>query len=291
MIGDGTKNHLGPMSAGTFHAPYADCYRCPLKLKYPSCGLACVEAARHQIKQNSTGKIAAFVIEPMQGTAGNVIPPTDFLPAIKEMAQDFGALLIVDEMITGFGRTGRYWASEHSGVEADVITLGKQFGGGFPISGVLSRDQVVQAKPWSDPSGSSSSYGGNALAAAAASACLEIIDQEELVDNSRRVGEHFLKSIAEWTERYPFVGDVRGAGLFIGLDLVRDKASKEPLAKAVCQRIFQECLRRGLLAMTYTPRVRIQPAMTIDEGTVETAVAILGEVFDLVSAEGWWREC
>ena len=131
----------------------------------------------------------------------------------------------------------------------------------------------------------------HALAAAAASACLEIIDQEELVDNSRRVGEHFLKSIAEWTERYPFVGDVRGAGLFIGLDLVRDKASKEPLAKAVCQRIFQECLRRGLLAMTYTPRVRIQPAMTIDEGTVEIAVAILGEVFDLVSAEGWWREC
>ena len=287
LMGSDFKTGFGPMLPGSHIAPYADCYRCPLKLNYPSCGLACVEATRQQIKQNSGGKIAAFVIEPMQGTAGNVIPPKEFLPAIKEVAREFGAMLIVDEMITGFGRTGKYWGSWHSAVEPDMITIGKQFGGGFPISAIISTDEIVRSKPWSNPSGSSSSYGGNPLAAAAASACLEIIDDEGLVENSRRVGEYFLKKIAHWVDRYSFVGDVRGAGLFIGIDLVCDKRTKQPLSQTVCERIFQECLNGGLLTMTYTPRVRIQPAMTIDEATVDIVVAILTEVFDRVDREGW----
>ncbi len=289
LMGSDFKSGFGPMLPGSHIAPYADCYRCPLKLKYPSCGLACVEAARHQIKQNSSGKIAAFLIEPMQGTAGNVIPPKEFLPAVKEVARDFGALLICDEMITGFGRTGQYWGSEHSGVEPDIVTLGKQFGGGFPISAVLSKDEIVGSKPWSNPSGSSSSYGGNPLAAAAASACLRIIDDEGLVENSRCVGEYFLRKIENWVDRYPFVGDVRGVGLLIGIDLVRDKATREPISQSVCLRIFNECLRRGLLTMTYTHRVRIQPAMTMDEGTVDSAVGILAEVFDLIARDGGWK--
>ena len=289
LMGSDFKNGLGPMVPGSHIAPYADCYRCPLKLSYESCGLACVEATRRQIKQNSSGKVAALLIEPMQGTAGNVIPPKEFLPAIKEVAREFDALLIVDEMITGFGRCGTYWGSEHSGVEPDIVTLGKQFGAGFPISAIVSTDEIVGAKPWSDPSGSSSSYGGNPLAAAAASASLRIIDEEGLVANSKRVGAYFLKKLEDWTDRYPFVGDVRGAGLFIGLDLVRDKATKEPLASAVCGRIFHECLRRGLLTMTYTHRVRIQPAMTIDEGTVDSATAILTEVFELIARERCWQ--
>ncbi|HEY1371050.1 MAG TPA: aminotransferase class III-fold pyridoxal phosphate-dependent enzyme, partial [Candidatus Binatia bacterium] len=199
------------------------------------------------------------------------------------------ALLIADEMITGFGRTGKYWATDHTGVEPDIVTIGKQFGGGFPISGIISKDEIVQAKPWSNPSGSSSSYGGNPLAAAAAAAALRIIDDEDLVENSCRVGSHFLKLLSDWTERYPFVGNVRGAGLFIGIDLVRDKQSKEPLTKDTCRRIFDECLRRGLLTMAYTPRVRIQPALTIDEETVDTAAGILAEVFDVIAAEGSWK--
>jgi 4-aminobutyrate aminotransferase-like enzyme len=289
LMGSDFKNGFGPMVPGSHIAPYADCYRCPLKLSYPSCGLACVEAIRDQVKHNSSGNVAAFLIEPMQGTAGNVIPPNEFLPAVKEVAREFDALLIVDEMITGFGRTGKYWGSQHSGVEADIVTLGKQFGGGFPISGILSKEEIVCSKPWSKPSGSSSSYGGNPLAAAAASACLSIIDEEALVENSRRVGEHFLKKIEDWSDRYPFVGHVRGAGLLIGMDLVRDKSTKEPVSSAFCQRIFQECLKRGLLTMTYTHRVRIQPAMSIDEGTVDAATAILAEVFDLIAREGCWK--
>jgi 4-aminobutyrate aminotransferase/(S)-3-amino-2-methylpropionate transaminase len=259
-------------------------------LNYPSCGIACVETTRQQIKRSSNGDIAAFLIEPMQGTAGNVIPPKEFLPAIKSVAREFDAILIVDEMITGFGRTGRYWGSQHSGVEPDVITIGKQFGGGFPISAIISSDAIVNSKPWSNPSGSSSSYGGNPLAAAAASAALKIIDEEGLVENSHRVGEHLLNKIAGWVERYPFVGNVRGAGLFIGIDLVCDKALRQPLSSAACRRVFDACLNRGLLTMTYTDRVRIQPALTIDEATADCAVAILAEVFDLMARERWWSE-
>jgi 4-aminobutyrate aminotransferase-like enzyme len=289
LMGSDFKNSYGPMVPGSHIAPYADCYRCPLKLSYPSCGLACVEAIRQNVKYNSSGKVAAFLIEPMQGTAGNVIPPKEFLPAVKQVAREFEAVLIVDEMITGFGRTGEYWGSQHSGVEPDIVTLGKQFGGGFPISGILSKDEIVGSKPWSNPSGSSSSYGGNPLAAAAASASLRIIDEENLVENSRTVGRYFLKKIEDWPDRYPFIGNVRGAGLLIGIDLVRDKATKEPASNALCRRIFQECLSRGLLTMAYTHRVRIQPAMTIDEGTVDAATAILSEVFDLITREGCWK--
>src|ERR1051325_9487838 len=289
LMGSDFKNGFGPMLPGSHIIPYADCYRCPLKLKYPSCGLACVEAGRAQVKQNSSDGVAAFLVEPMQGTAGNVIPPPEFLPAVKEVAREFDALLIADEMITGFGRTGKYWGTDHTRVEPDIVTIGKQFGGGFPISGIVSRDDIVAAKPWSNPSGSSSSYGGNPLAAAAAAASLKIIADEKLGENSSRVGAHFLKKISDWSERYPFVGDIRGAGLFIGLDLVRDKESKEPLARPTCRRIFDECLRRGLLTMTYTHRVRLQPALTIDEGTVDAAVAVLAEVFDLIAAEGSWK--
>ncbi|MEI8346450.1 MAG: aminotransferase class III-fold pyridoxal phosphate-dependent enzyme, partial [Pseudomonadota bacterium] len=163
LMGSEFKNAYGPLVAGSHIVPYANCYRCPFKMEYSSCGLYCAEFAKKQIKMScsSKGGPAAIILEPMQGTAGNVIPPDDFLPAIKDIAKEFGALLIVDEMITGFGRTGKFWGSQHSGVTPDIMTLGKQFGGGFPISAVLSTEEITRAKPWSDPSGSSSSYGGN----------------------------------------------------------------------------------------------------------------------------------
>jgi len=150
-----------------------------------------VDLAKKQARMSGSNRVAALVVEPMQGTAGNVIPPPEFLPALKQWAQELGALLIVDEMITGFGRTGKRWGCEHSGVKPDMVTLGKLFGGGYPISAILSRDEIVNTKPWSNPSGSSSSYGGNPLASAAAAAALRIIDEEGLVENSRRMGEHF----------------------------------------------------------------------------------------------------
>jgi 4-aminobutyrate aminotransferase / (S)-3-amino-2-methylpropionate transaminase / 5-aminovalerate transaminase len=289
LMGSDFKKDLGPMVPGSHLVPYANCYRCPLKMKYPSCGMACVDMARKQLKTSSAGKIAAFVVEPMQGTAGNVIPPPDFLPAVRDLANEMGALLIADEMITGFGRTGKTWGIDHSGVTPDIVTLGKQFGGGFPISGVLSTDEITAAKPWSNPSGSSSSYGGNPLAAAAAAASLRVVEEEGLVENSARVGAYFLSKLKALAEKVSFIGDVRGAGLFIGVEMVKDRDTQEPLSKAACARIFNECLKRGLLTMAYAASFRIQPAMTIDEGTVDEAVAILDEVFELIEREGVWK--
>lgn len=289
LMGSTFKEGLGPMAPGAHLVPYADCYRCPFGLEHPSCGLACAEHARRQIKMASAGSVAAVVVEPMQGTAGNVIPPREFLPAVREIARELDALLIVDEMITGFGRTGRYWGVDHSEVVPDVITLGKAFGGGYPLAGVLTTSAIAAARPWSQPSGSSSSYGGNPLAAAAGAAALEIIDDEQLVDNARVVGELMLGRLQELERRHAFIGHVRGAGLLIGVELVKDRKTREPLSRAVTQRIFQECLRRGLLGMAYTSSFRIQPALTIDEATASAGITILEEVFDAVEREGSWR--
>jgi 4-aminobutyrate aminotransferase-like enzyme len=170
-----------------------------------------------------------------------------------------------------------------------VVTIGKAFGGGFPLSGLLTTDEIASARPWGNPSGSSSSYGGNPLGAAAGAAALRIIDEERLIDNAAAVGGVMLRELEGFVERYPFVGFAQGAGLLLRLELVRDKKTKEPLPRKVTERIFTECVRRGLLTMSYSPSFRIQPALTIDEATARNGIAILREVFDLVAREGLWR--
>lgn len=289
LMGQDFKEKLGPMVPGSHTVPYANCYRCPFKLEYPSCGIACADFAKEQLKKSSAGEIAAFIIEPIQGAAGNIVPPLEFLPAIQSIAKEFGALLIIDEMITGFGRTGKYWGAEHSGTYGDIVTIGKQFGGGIPITGIMSTDEITAARPWSNPSGSSSSYGGNPLACAAALTALSIIDDEGLVDNSRNVGAYFLNKIKTFEDSYPFVGNVRGAGLLLAIEMVKDKKSKEPLPKSATYRIFEAFVKRGLLSMAYEPMFRIQPAMTIDEKTVDNVISIIQEVFDWVKSEEIWK--
>jgi 4-aminobutyrate aminotransferase-like enzyme len=289
LIGDGTKNGLGPSLPGTYHTPYADCYRCPLKLTYPSCGVECADFARKVIKNSTTGALAAILIEPIQGTAGNVVPPPEFMPAIHDIAKENDALLISDEMITGFGRTGRWFGSEHWGVTPDVMTIGKGLGSGFPVSGLVSTDEITRSAPWGLPSGSSSSYGANPLAGAAAYASVTVIEEDGLVENSAAVGEWMLGRLREMQERHPFMGDVRGKGLLIGVELVKDRRTKEPLEKAVCVRLFQECLRRGLVSMVYNPHFRVNPALSIERAEAETALGILDEVFTLVGRDGSWR--
>jgi 4-aminobutyrate aminotransferase-like enzyme len=285
LIGDESKHGWGPLPAGRHSIPYADCYRCPLKTTYPACGLACVEFGRESIKRTSAGAVAAVIVEPMQGTAGNVVPPPDFLPAVQSVAHELGALLIADEMITGFGRTGRWFGSEHSGVTPDIMTVGKGLGNGFPISALISSDRIVAAEPFSRPSASSSSYGGNPLGAAAALATLEVIEDEGLVAQSATLGARLLDGLRAMQERYPFIGDVRGAGLMIGLDLVQDRSTKAPLARAVTERIFLEALDRGLLMMGYFPRVRINPPLTITAAQIDEGLGILDEVFALVAPD------
>lgn len=287
LLGSDFKKSYGPFAPGHHTIPYANCSSCPLKLKHPSCSLACVEMGRHQLKNNITSGLAAIIIEPMQGTAGNIIPPKDFLPAIKEVAKEFDALLIADEMITGFGRTGKFWGCDHSGVTPDIMTIGKQFGGGVPISGILTTDEISQTRPWGDPSGSSSSYGGNPLASRAAATSLQIIQEEKLVENSKTVGNYFLNELKSFEEKYSFVSNVRGEGLFLGLDLVESKESNQLISKEKSYMIFNKFLQKGLLTMSYAPKFRIQPAMTINENTVDNIVRIMDDVFMDLNKKGY----
>jgi 4-aminobutyrate aminotransferase / (S)-3-amino-2-methylpropionate transaminase / 5-aminovalerate transaminase len=290
LIGDESKQGYGPLPGGTYLAPYADCYRCPFKLEYPGCGMFCVEFAVKQVKNASAGALAAVLVEPMQGTAGNVIPPDDYVPAVKEIARQNNALLVADEMITGFGRTGKMWGIEHSGVEPDIMTVGKGMGSGFPVSGVLMSEELGRAEPFSRPSASSSSYGGNPMAAVAVAETLKAIRRENLVENSRRVGALMLKRLLELKEKYEFIGDVRGRGLLIGVDLVRNRRSREMLSRRVTETIFKEALKRGLLMMGYFPRIRINPPLVITEGQAEAGIEILDEVFAHVRERVDWRK-
>jgi len=285
ILGSEFKHHLGPFVPGRYLSPYADCYRCPLKLRYPDCGIACAEFVRDVIRYQTGGEIGAIIVEPMQGTAGNIIPPEGFLRAIQAIAREHDALLISDEMITGFGRTGAMWGCDHDGVVPDIMTVGKGMGGGFPLAAVISSDALTQAKPWSNPSAASSSYGGNPLAAAAGLASLEIILKQDLVKNAEHVGKVMLGRLEALKEKYRCVGDVRGRGLMLGIELVRDRTTKEPLAKTTMQALYQECLRRGLVAMTYAPSVRINPPLTIREDTALAGLAILDEALDAVVRE------
>src|SRR5437667_3816498 len=182
---------------GSYLTPYADCYRCPLGLKYPSCGIECAQFARKTIRNSTTGALAAILVEPIQGTAGNVVPPPEFLPIVKEIARENGALLIGDEMITGFGRTGRWFGCQHTDTTPDIMTIGKGLGSGFPVSGLVSTDEITQAPPWGKPSGSSSSYGANPMAGAAALASVTVIEDEDLVGNAARVGGWMLHRFLE----------------------------------------------------------------------------------------------
>src|SRR5262249_12888611 len=203
-----------------------DCSRSPSRREPKSCALACVAFRGRALKTETRGSTAAVIAEPIQGTNGNVIPPDDFLPAVRGVAKEVGALYISDEMITGFGRSGTMFGCEHSGVVPDIMTIGKALGGGYPVTGVVSPDEITGAEPWSKRSFSSSSYGGNPLAAAAADATVAAIVDEDLAGNARRVGEAMLRALAPLVEKYPFIGEVRGRGLMIGLELVRDKKTR-----------------------------------------------------------------
>lgn len=283
LMGSDFKQGLGPLPPGQILAPYADCERCPFKLQPTSCGLHCVEFAEQTVRMQSSSGLAAILVEPMQGTAGNIVPPPGWLPAIADLARRHRALLIVDEMICGWGRTGRMWGQQHDGVVGDIVTFGKGVAGGFPLSGLLSTDAIVAAEPWSRPSFSSSSFGGFPLAAAAANAVTRIIVEERLDEQAAQVGAMFLQQLEALRAKHEIIGAVRGRGLLLGMDLVLDRRSRTPLPKPLCEEIFTRCLSRGLLTMAYAPRLRINPPLCIGEAEVREGLAILDEVLGEVS--------
>ncbi len=279
LIGDPFKQHWGILHPGLHLAPYPDCYRCPFNMDYPGCSMFCLDFVRKVIENNTAGSLAAIIVETIQGTAGNIIPPPEFLPGLLEIAHEHGALLIADEMITGFGRTGMMFGSNHTGLVPDIMTIGKGMGGGFPISGLVSTDEITASRPFSKPSSSSSSYGGNPLASTAGLATIQTIVDEALVENSREVGAHLLQGLSALQEKYEFIGDVRGRGLLIGVELVKDRNTREPLDKAVTRQIFLETLKRGLICMNYKPNFRINPPLILSRAEADEGLAILDEVF------------
>jgi 4-aminobutyrate aminotransferase-like enzyme len=283
LIGDPFKKHWGTLYPGLHLAPYADCYRCPFKVEYPACGLFCLDFVRKIIENNTAGSLAAIIVETMQGTAGNIIPPPEFLPGLLQIARDNDALLIADEMITGFGRTGMMFGSNHTGLHPDIMTIGKGLGSGFPVSGLISTEEITSSKPFSKPSSSSSSYGGNPLACTAALATVQTIIDDSLVENSRQVGEHLLNGLRGLQEKYEFIGDVRGAGLLIGVELVKDRRTREPMDKSVTRQMFLETVKRGMVCMNYKPNFRINPPLVLSREEADEGLAIIDEVFAFVA--------
>jgi 4-aminobutyrate aminotransferase-like enzyme len=241
--------------------------------------LRALEALAEQIGD----RLAAIVVEPMQGTAGNLIPPPAFLPAVAELARRRGALLIADEMITGWGRTGRLFAVEHSDVQPDILTFGKGVAAGFPLSGLCTASRLLRdADPWTRPSFSSSSYGGAPLGAAAADAVTRVIVEERLDRHAAEVGTTLLGALAPLA-RHPIVDAVRGQGLLLAIDLV-DPITHRPLDEARCHRLFHACLERGLLLPAYTPRVRINPPLVLTRDQALAGAALLDAALAEVSA-------
>jgi len=274
------KDAVGPLPPGFHIAPFADPTR--FAGTEAECADAAIAALRVVIEQKANGRPAAVIMEPIQGTAGNLVPPKGFLARVCAVAREYGALFIADEMITGFGRTGLMFGCNHDGVVPDIMTMGKGIGGGFPVSALVSTDDIVKAEPFSLPSASSSSYGGNPLASAAALVTIQTIVDEGLVDHCARVGQLFLDGLRRIADRRRSIANVRGRGLLIGFDLVSDPERKTPLAKDGCIRFFKDCLAEGVIAMSYTPRVRIHPplVLTADEATHALAVldAALGRL-------------
>jgi 4-aminobutyrate aminotransferase / (S)-3-amino-2-methylpropionate transaminase / 5-aminovalerate transaminase len=279
------RHETGPLPSGFHQTAYADCYRCPLKLEHPQCRLACAELLRQQIAQEAKGNVAAVIVEPIQGTAGNIVPPPGYIAALRDIAHEAGALFISDEMITGFGRTGRMFGCDHDAVVPDIMTIGKGMGSGFPVAGVVTSDEIARARPWSLPSASSSSYGGNPLASAAALVSIRTIVDDHLVEQSARVGAVLLDALTRLKEKHPSMGDVRGRGLLIGIDLVKNRQTRELWPKAWCEAFFHEAMGRGLILMGYSPRVRIHPPLILSEAEALEGAAIIDEALGVVEAQ------
>jgi 4-aminobutyrate aminotransferase/(S)-3-amino-2-methylpropionate transaminase len=277
LLGSNFKHHLGPLMPGEYSSPFASCARCAFDKTFPSCEWHCVEFLRRKIELETTNDVAAIIVEPIQGTAGNIVPPPGYLRVLRTLADSLGAVLIADEMLTGFGRTGKMFAIEHDGIVPDIMTIGKGFGGGFPMTGVVVRESVANAKPWANPSGSSSSYGGNPLAAAAARVAIETILEEGLVEHSRALGARMMDEMRTWERDVPIVRDVRGRGLMIGMDLVVP-GTRRLLSKDVTRWIFDTLLARGVLAMIYNPEVRINPPLVIRDAEAMEALATMKQV-------------
>ena len=268
------RRGFGPMLPGVYHAPYANCYRCPVGMKPDSCAADCVDWIENQILVHlvSPDDVAAIVVEPIQGEGGYVVPPPQFHQRLRDLTARHGMLLVADEVQSGMGRTGKMFAIEHFGVEPDIFATAKGLASGMPLGVSCARAEVMD---W-PPGAHASTFGGNPVSCAAAIATIKLL-RETLVRNAADVGEYLLAGARDLMGKHDIIGDVRGKGLMIGLELVKDRQTKE---RAVAERdaVVQACFYKGLLVLgAGRNTIRLSPPLTLTRAQAGTALEILDQ--------------
>ncbi len=265
---------------GIKHAMNPYCYRCPLKLTYPSCGVACAEDVEEVIRTTTSGQIAAFLAEPIQGVGGFITPPPEYFQIVRDIIHHYGGLFIADEVQTGFGRTGDKWFGiEHWEVEPDIMTMAKGIANGFPLANTMTTPEI--AAHTAGAGLTISTFGGNPVSTAASLATLAVMEKEAHPQHTAAVGAHLRQGLDRLYEKYPVIGDVRGMGLMQGIELVADRQSKEPAAAAVSF-LFEETKKLGLLigkGGLYGNVIRISPPLTATREHVDEALEKLDLAF------------
>ncbi len=279
----GVKHGFGPLLEGCLKAPFCYCYRCAFDKTYPECEIFCLDHLDRVMARESTGALCAVLTETYQGGAGSIIPPEGYMEKLQAWCRKQGALLILDEVQASFGRTGKMFGFEHYDVEPDIVCLGKGLGSGVACSAVVGRSEIMDML---EPGEMSSTNGGNALSCRAALAAIKIIEDEDLPGNSARVGAVMMDELNEMKERFENIGDVRGQGLVIGVEVVEDRQSKTP-AEQKTKDIVYESYKRGLAMIApiglHHNVIRIAPPLVITEAQAKAGLEILREAIEVVS--------
>ena len=280
-VGHAPWRPLPAQVAGMVHAHAPYCYRCPFGLKYPSCGIKCAEDIEDLIATTTTGEIGAFMAETILGVGGFIVPPPGYFERAVEIARAHGGLFIVDEVQTGFGRTGEKWFGiEHWDVQPDILTTAKGMGNGAPIAVTVATPEVAD----SFPGVTFSTFGGNPVSTAAALAVIKEIEDKVLRTNAKVTGDYFRMRLEELKDKHPMIGDVRGMGLMQGVEVVKDRESKEPAPQAVAQ-VFEETKAKRVLigkGGLYGNVLRLGPPLIADKNNIDELIAALDAAFSAV---------
>jgi adenosylmethionine-8-amino-7-oxononanoate aminotransferase len=281
-----------PLGVGFIHVHPPYCYRCPFDQRYPSCGRTCVELIERTIEAEAPETVAAVIVEPISiSAAGFMVPPPDYLQRLREICDRHNVVLIYDEIITGFGRLGTMFASEYFGAAPDITCCGKGMSGGYaPLAAILIRDRIAAAFYGDEEDfvqfHHGHTYGGNPVACAAGVAVLNEYLERDVVGNARRQGERLRHRLIDLAERFPIIGDVRGAGLLQGIELVKDKATAErfPAATRPGKAIEREARQRGLLLRCGNDFAAFAPPLTVTEDEIDEMAGLLGDSIAAASA-------
>ena len=284
MGGFPLKHGYGPFPPGALHAPNPNCYRCPLDLRREDCGVACARLVDRVVQQSSEGRLAAVVVEPVQGVGGVIPFPAEFLAHLRDLCDRTGALLIFDEILTGVGRTGPMWAFENSGVVPDVLIAGKGLACGYPVSLLASRRELLDQGAFGRPGAGASTFASGNMACAAAEAVLDLLADGTILANGRRVGAALLAALRRMAPAHPLVGDVRGVGMVLAMELVSDRAAKSPAPPPTVRRLVTALARRGVLVAGAGTVLRLTPPLVMTEEMALAGAALIDEALSEVEA-------